>query len=409
MLKEAVQCGILKVQYDAGSEEMRKVLSRQRNGFDVSRLEGKLGEFATLHKETNSGRQLQSITVAVGDLGHGPADPEKFAVPKEQQHHHFDISAQRFGIAAAPYLESFLGKLCSRWGKRKNTSILRIGVSWGRTVYSVVSKVSENSLTGFANIGKCDCIPLWGEPYGPEIEEWTSKVFTDRHELSSTSIAKRLHDVLSSDVAEKKCDDKQTRRAPRSLLGVPVVIPREMSGDAFRKTIEEYLGLTSAYQEIFVGNRGQKPLADELHMIVASAGSPNFPGRFLSPEVIRHCLADTEQSPGPELEKAVLESVYGDIAGVVFRKEKNKASSVEATKALDSLSQRWTGIKQRHLVSCAELARSGEGIGVVVFVIDKSRAEVVLEAIRMGVITHLVTDLSLARELDRLVTSQLQK
>jgi hypothetical protein len=55
-----------------------------------------------------------------------------------------------------------------------------------------------------------------------------------------------------------------------------------------------------------------------------------------------------------------------------------------------------TSVRQQRLWQCAVRARAGTAVRVVVYAMDQSRAKPILEAIRRGIVTHLVTEMGLA-------------
>jgi hypothetical protein len=101
----------------------------------------------------------------------------------------------------------------------------------------------------------------------------------------------------------------------------------------------------------------------------------------------------------------LLRLVYGDVAGVLM--EKPGLNHSDRT-FLEGIHNSWTGVKEEHLRLCAEKACAGKGVGVAVYAVDKSRAEPILEAIRRGLVTHLVTEMGLAAELKRLAERALK-
>jgi hypothetical protein len=91
--------------------------------------------------------------------------------------------------------------------------------------------------------------------------------------------------------------------------------------------------------------------------------------------------------------------VYGDVAGVLM--EKPGLSRSDRT-LLDGIHASWTGVREEHLRQCAAKADAGKAVGVVVYAVHKSRAQPILEAVRRGLVTHLVTEMGLAAEMKRL-------
>jgi transcriptional regulator with XRE-family HTH domain len=367
-LQRARQRGILRAQYEPLSEEM---LDRVILDLNYTDIEAVLQEFAERHRETNEGRLLQSVTVVCEEL------------PCNRQGS-WDESLLRFGPLTAAKTKQYVKDLA-----RSSSPIL--GVAWGRTLRCVVDAVGPGDFAEVRGRSHVQCIPLWGEVWGPEIPEWKGTVFTNRSQLSSSTLARDL---------EAKLKRRDGTRRRHSLEAVPVMLPRELA--KHNAILFEYLTKVSAWGEIFGEGSGETvsekekvqnvPLAEQLQLVLVGTGSSESPGRFLSPEVLKNILTERDAD-------RLLKLVYGDVGGVLMEKP-GLSRSDQAF--LDGISASWTGVREQHLRECAARASAGAGVGVVVYAIDRSRAEPILEAIRRGIVTHLVTEMGLAAELKRL-------
>jgi DNA-binding transcriptional regulator LsrR (DeoR family) len=66
---------------------------------------------------------------------------------------------------------------------------------------------------------------------------------------------------------------------------------------------------------------------------------------------------------------------------------------------VQTVNQRWTGIKESHFRRCALRARENNLPGVTVLAVGAVRAEIVLQRIKLGLINHLILDSDCARAL----------
>jgi DNA-binding transcriptional regulator LsrR (DeoR family) len=64
------------------------------------------------------------------------------------------------------------------------------------------------------------------------------------------------------------------------------------------------------------------------------------------------------------------------------------------------INDRWAGVRLEHLARCARAATGGAGrAGVIVLAVGRSKAEVVLECVRGGLVNELIVDHDLAQAL----------
>lgn len=375
-IQQARRQGVLRTEYTPLSEEVLDRVVLDLNYTDVEKV---LKDFAEHHRGSNQGRSIQSVTVVCDELDCDHRDA-------------WDESLLRFGPLTVSKTRQFIKAVA------KLPSPVA-AVAWGRILRSVVDGVSARDFRDIRGRDGVRCIPLWGEVWGPEIPEWKGTVFTDRDRLSSSTLARDL---------EAKLNRRKDRRRRYSLEAVPVMLPREMA--EHWEVLFEYLEKVSAWGEIF-GRRDRRgagrskksgktrPLVERMQLVLAGAGSPENPGRFMSPEVLKNVLSEQDTN-------RLLQAVYGDVAGVLMEKP---GLSRADQRLLDGIHASWTGVREEHLRQCAEKAHHGEAVGVVVYAVHKSRALPILEAIRRGIVTHLVTEMGLAVELKRMAQRAMKR
>jgi DNA-binding transcriptional regulator LsrR (DeoR family) len=156
-----------------------------------------------------------------------------------------------------------------------------------------------------------------------------------------------------------------------SLKGVFPVVPEELLPGI--ELLRQFFSRVADFGQIF----GPGGLIHRIDTFVTSIG--NFEQKSLT---YRHELVKIGGKSVEEL-KAI---ACGDLGGVLIPHDE---TSPEYTK-LDTC---WTGIK---LSDVRRVAQSGAGAGVVVFAMGANKAEVLLNAVRRGLVTYAVCDHHLA-------------
>ena len=250
-----------------------------------------------------------------------------------------------------------------------------VGVAWGNTIWHLGQALRAASpQSPWRQKAPIEFVPLCGDPLMDSVE-----VFADR---TSSRIASELSKTVNGEEA----------RRPAWLGLVPAFIPRNRFAESEIKVINRLIDLVPQYGRIF-GHRDpssvvREPLAADLDMILTSAGSADHPVGF-------------GRSPLLKLEpleaKVLTENIYGDIGGVLIpRLKEQKSGAAPVTHPLvRELARHWTGLKMGHLSGCAERAfrqdrALGDRPGVVLLAFGTDRAPVVLEAVRRGLVNHLV-------------------
>lgn len=239
-----------------------------------------------------------------------------------------------------------------------------VGVTWGKTLASIVHAMTEEHRGGLPEM-KIAFFPLCGEAVDFSINEY-----------SASTHAARLSRFVNGEEGNAW-----------SLGSTPARIPVKYASrdpDGVREFIQE----SRAYRRIFLDDDA---IVDKMDAMLATAGAiyrdPND-----------HYMADLisrENVSADELGKWTI----GDVAGV-FLPRRNLLR--EHAARVENINERWTGVKLDQIRRCADRARKKpDALGVILPVIGHSKVEITLEAIRLGLVNHLIVDHDLAREISR--------
>jgi DNA-binding transcriptional regulator LsrR (DeoR family) len=279
------------------------------------------------------------------------------------------IRTAEFARQAAPYIRNLIGRSSN------------CGVTWGGMLWSLVQAL-RNLPTRTPWRGRqyvIDVIPLCGEPLG--------KMPTSH---SSSNLANEFGRLANG----------EKYLAP-SIGMVPAFIPAGLN-KAELNGVKKLIDLVTSYQEIFGVHRSKRvsePLADKLDMILTSVGPAERPLAFGK---------DTLFSTGDLTLSQLSTLIIGDMGGVCIPRAGLKKHEAEKLKKVD---ERWTGLRRSHLEKCAKRASDEPDPfrgrpGVVVISIGKDRAQFIYEAVKLGLINHLIIDDQLEVELKRIVSSE---
>lgn len=261
-----------------------------------------------------------------------------------------------------------------------------VGVAWGNTLWQTTQHLRTFVEAPWRRDFPIDFIPLCGDPLVDSLE---AKRYADR---TSSRIASELSKIVNGD-------------EPRSLwLGlVPAFIPRSFSHRE-RKVIDRFIDLGPHYGRIFGPRNGSKPpdrpLAEDLDMILTAAGSSEYPVGFGQGRLLQ--LEDSEA-------KVLGDHIHGDIGGVLIPKldhtPKNTPSGQKLVKELSGL---WTGLKMEHLEICAREAMAGHGDpgrrpGVTLLGYRDDLADLVCQAVQRGLVNHLIISSPLESAIERVI------
>jgi DNA-binding transcriptional regulator LsrR (DeoR family) len=246
-----------------------------------------------------------------------------------------------------------------------------IGIAWGETLSLLLKAVGNARLpVRYTGEQQPTIIPLCGESLGA----------TRFSALSSSVLTQGFGEVLTSGTAEGYW----------SLSMIPVFLP---GPKAFRdeevKAVKKLLGFSAAYRKIFGAEDGSEPpLANQLDIVITSISKENRAFGVGNPDFTWETLKLRQFA----------ELLIGDLGGIPLPR------SGASSKALNALQERWTGLLEHHLRSCVERASAAAGpAGVIVVGAGRERAACIIEAVRRGLVNHLIVDEELGRALiDRL-------
>lgn len=276
------------------------------------------------------------------------------------------IHLREFSRRAAALIEEFVLRTRST------------GICWGQTMWNVVTELRNRRTVAPRPSDKINIIPLSGEPLSGKPTKYSSSI-----------LAAELGRVINGDGYDGT-----------ALSMVPAFVP---AGPRFsiaeQEGIRKLITLVGAYSQIFVGVDSE---VHHLDMILTSVGPASQPLGYglgellLAGDHVREHEGDPIEKARRELQRIIL----GDIGGVCIPRAELKPNE---RAALDSLRERWTGIKLEHLASCASRSRSslGRKPGVVVVAVGAEKAEIICHVLKYGLISHLIIDHRLERALEQ--------
>lgn len=251
------------------------------------------------------------------------------------------------------------------------------GLTWGHTVGAVVAGIESLDGRRRDGAGALQVLPLCGEPL---LEDSLSM-------YSSSSLAERLSAAVNGSAADT---------LPLTML--PAFVPGQFTR-AEVEAVWKMISLIDAYGKIFGGREVRLALRDgrpgkyrhkamALDMILTGISAVGQPlGDNRGP------LFDS----GKLSENAFREMVLGDIGGVLIERAGLRP---DQRAALDDLATRWTGISSVEMHGCAKRAAAKGGPpGVVVVAMGRNKSETLVEALRRGLVNHLLIDWDLEREI----------
>jgi DNA-binding transcriptional regulator LsrR (DeoR family) len=245
-----------------------------------------------------------------------------------------------------------------------------IGITWGQTLYEFLKAARKARLAArYSDDQQPMIIPLCGE----------SLEGTRPSTLSSSSLTLEFGQILTS----RPVSDYL------SLSMIPVFLP---GPDAFSdeevRAVRKLLTYSPPYTRIFgtdpAGNA--RPLVEQLDIVITS----------ISREGRTFGVGDHPDFTWKTLQLGAFEHLaIGDLAGIPLARADASAED------LASLSERWTGLQEKHLRLCAERASAAVNApaGVIVVGTGRERAACVLEAVRRGLVNHVVVDEDLGHAL----------
>jgi DNA-binding transcriptional regulator LsrR (DeoR family) len=264
-----------------------------------------------------------------------------------------------------------------------------VGVAWGTTVWHLTQSLRAMApQRPWRHRDPLTFVPLSGDPL---MDPGLFDTYADR---LSSRIAADLSNIVNGSAV----------RAPWLGL-VPAFIPRHVPTEDIR-AIMTFLNNIPQYGQIFEPlsfDDHQPPptasrIADHLDMILTAAGPATRPVNFGKSPLLG---LDAEETA------TLMEHIYGDIGGVLIPKLTNGTKDKHAEHPLvRDISKRWTGLRMRHLQSCAQRAFESSATnakipGVTMLSFGEDHADIVLAAIRQGLVNQLIIGSDLASALDK--------
>jgi hypothetical protein len=250
----------------------------------------------------------------------------------------------------------------------------RVGVAWGSTLWHTTQALRAIlPQRPFRERIPIEFVPLCGDPLIDSQERYADR--------TSSRIVSELSKAVNGDEPR-----------PAWLGLVPAFIPRTFKRNEIR-VIDRLIDLAPQYPRIFgpriaPSSPMAAPIAGDLDMIITAAGPSKRPLGFGRNPLLG--LSEAES-------RLLAENIYGDIGGVLLPRLADAPGSAGGGPAphplVQELTRRWTGLKIEHLKACSTRAfseRSKSRPGVTLLSFGSSHLDVVLEAVRRGLVNQLV-------------------
>ncbi len=259
------------------------------------------------------------------------------AKPKD---HEWPAILDRFGHNAAWLIHEFL------------EDSKRVAVCWGSTVANIVNGLHSLRIGRDPNRKRIAVTPTAGQPLGQKFRDSGT---------DSTTLARRVSAYFNGP------SDNQVP----SLDNVPPVIPRKFADAA---SVREFVHDIDSHGKIFGdGPHDKNALLTKVDTIIASCGSFHNWKTFVAEWI--------NGDDGVDVTRIAL----GDIGGALILNPDLPPHEFEAAAKL------WTGVTVEHF----KLVAAREP-GVILCAVHRSKARIVLELVRRGLVTVLVVDNDLA-------------
>ena len=274
-----------------------------------------------------------------------------------------------------------------------------VGIAYGRTLKVIAWGLRDLLRQIPANRPKARFFPLWGSLHGSPGRDVADpnigRIFTKPDEISSDFMAKELNKLLHPSPPDYSLETVPSFLPPGFFADDQEETPARGSAvpskDDQRK--QPILDLfqhpkMSAHAGIF-GRGTTKGDIDQNCTLFVTASSPKDSpiGRFYHARLMAWLDLD---------ERQLSEHFLGDLGSVLIGKG---ARGEDLARKLDRLS---LCLRYDHLAACAQRARDFGHPGVVAFAVGKTRATMLHESIRQGLVNEVVIDQHCAAALCRL-------
>lgn len=277
-----------------------------------------------------------------------------------------------------------------------------VGVTWGNTIWHLTQALSAvPPYNPWRSHDPLQFVPLCGDPVMDSLEHYadrtSSRIASDLSKLVNGAEGRPAWLGLVPAFIPPGSRKARSRNEHSSAKGSDIGKGRRASLEEDEKrVIWRMINRVPQYPRIF--GPANEPLADDLHMILTASGS----ARSLV-SIGQSLLALT-----PHESDTLTKNILGDIGGVIVPKVTAVAGGQQAQEPhpiVREVTDCWTGLKMKHLRRCADQAFAtgdlrGVRPGVTLLSFGPDRASIVLEAIKHGLVNHLIisSDLELAIE-----------
>lgn len=277
--------------------------------------------------------------------------------------------------------EDYLARL-RKFGRGAATRVAQLlkhvdtaGVSWGRTLLHVIRGLADVCASPRSPDKPIEFVPLCCEPLG-----------NANVEASSSRLATQLNKIVNGGKGPE-----------HSFTGLPAFTPKGFKIEE-RAAVEKLIRSVSSYAKVFppvytkASSKGAKQptyLVDKLELVLTSL-APAY--RLLGYSEDKW---DETGFNRPELQRLAI----GDIGGILIEKQGLTAAQ---KRKVTECNNAWTGATLSQLRKVPATTRAGHPAGLVVAAIGKNKAQIVIEAVKLGV-HELLIDGDLANELRRIM------
>jgi DNA-binding transcriptional regulator LsrR (DeoR family) len=281
-------------------------------------------------------------------------------IPPKNTPEFYDHAVYAFGQLAALDLKALICRSKS----------LRIGVSWGRPLHSVLLALTTMDVRKHWKGQKIKFFPLVG--VAPDEPNEPDGLFNAK--LLAAPVIAEHFDLLAN--GKIQASDWQPYYPPAFLSP-------DLFNDKDLKKAREVIFKYSSFQDIF---HGKKPWVNQADTILCSFGSASIKSRF----ILDH-FNNTKYS-----RKLLNKIFWGNLGSIYFPKE--NLSKSDKAKAL-KIQGRTLGINEKQLLAIADKTSKTSQVdpaGVIAIGVSPSRAESVIAGATRNLVNYLILDSSAA-------------
>lgn len=293
----------------------------------------------------------------------------------------YETREAEWGLGLRTVAQLAAWRLLKHLGEPAPARCKTLGVTWGRAIEYLCDEIEYITPTP-SKLSSPTVFPSVGSFLFEETE-------TSSLQRSSTNLARRLARLLTGLVPEDQIN----------LAVIPACIPADW--EKRRGLLMEFFSSFPAFHRVFEapGTRdGHEPtkLLGNADAILTGLGEV---GQASSNDGTLHGSPYLRERMNVEggIER-LSDLAVGDIAGIFLGRPN---VSLDGQEELDRVNQRFNGPGLLDLRDCARRGKEGETPGVIAMAHDPTKAGVVEEAVRRGLISELIVDDTLFEELRR--------